>query len=63
MQIVAPEKEINCKNDLQKNFVQKEAKPGKYGIANEIYVCMNNNQIIISERVSSKGDFKFTSSI
>ena len=63
MQIVAPETEISCKNRLQEKYVQKEAKPRKYGSANEIHVRMNNIQIIVSEKVSSKGKFKFTNSI
>lgn len=48
---------------MQQKYVQKEAKARKYGSANEIHVRMNNIQIIVSEKVSSKGKFKFTNSI
>ena len=44
-------------------FVKKETKPRKYESANELHVRMDNNEIRISEEVSSMGNFKFTNSI
>ena len=44
-------------------YDQKEATLGKHGSAGEIHVRMNNNEIRISEEVSSKSNFKFTNSI
>ena len=44
-------------------YVQKETKPRKYASASEIHVHMDNNEIRISEELSSKGNFKFANSI
>ena len=44
-------------------YVQKETKPRKFGSANEIHACMDNKEMRISEEVSSKGNFKVTTSI
>ena len=44
-------------------YVQKETKLKKYESVNEIHVPMDNNEIRISEEVSSKSNFKFTSGI
>ena len=44
-------------------YVQKETKPRKCGSANEIQVRMGGNEIRISKKVSSKGNFKFVNSI
>ena len=41
----------------------KKSKRGKYGSAHGINLCMDNNEIRISEKVPCKANFKFTNSI